>query len=66
MRVATPRPRQKVAMRRGGLTDWVIFEHAHGEGRPGTGEGVEETGRGHGNQAHNHGAGLGCAPAVSN
>ena len=32
--------------------DGVVFEHAHGRRRPGPGHCVEETGHGHGDQAH--------------
>jgi hypothetical protein len=43
------------------LTNWVIFEHGHGEGCPGARKGIEEAGHGHRNEAHEHCAGLGCA-----
>ena len=41
-------------------TNWVVFEHAHGRGDSGTGEGVEVTGLGHGKEAHEDNAGLDC------
>lgn len=39
--------------------NWVVLEHAHGQRRPGAREGVEEAGRGHGDEAHDDDTGLG-------
>lgn len=37
---------------RGVRTDRVVFDHAHGQGRPRAGEGVEVARHGHGEEAH--------------